>query len=138
MELSDSQFNEIGNIVNRQGLSRWAIVKKVRTISTDQSHIDTIFKNFQIAKNLLIFPQDIRIENYSGSELLDLSCALTYPCPEWSQFEFEFFYEETVHGVYDWFPKKAREPLSGTSTSFLTRAFALVRSFCFLNRFRRL
>jgi len=102
MKLSDTQFKTIGEVANTHDLSRWVIVKEYLPLATDGSHIKEIFKNFEIPQKLGILPRDIRIENYRGSKIADLSCALTAPCPGWSDFEFEFFYDETVHGVFDW------------------------------------
>lgn len=104
MKLSDMQFNTIGNVVDTLCLSRWVIVKEYMPMPTDHSHIRTIFTNFDIPKAARIWPgDDIRIENYRGSKIVDLSSTVTFPSPGWSEFQFGFFYEETVFGVFDWF-----------------------------------
>lgn len=108
MKLSDAQLETIATVVSTRDLSRWVVVKDYCTDSTNGSHISQIYANFEIAKQAKILPQDIRIENYRGSRIVDLSSALTYPCPEWSEYWFKHFYNETVDGVFDWFD---RQPL---------------------------
>ncbi|OAG33886.1 hypothetical protein AYO21_12002 [Fonsecaea monophora] len=103
MRLSDTQFKVLGDVVNTHGLSRWAIVKEYIPSSTLPCDIQTIFTNFNTPKQARILPQDIRVENYRGSKIVDLSSTLTAPCPEWSGFLFEFFYKKTIFGVFDWF-----------------------------------
>lgn len=72
-------------------------------MSTDRSYIRAIFSNFDIPKAARIWPgNDIRIENYRGSKIVDLSSTI-FLCLGWSKFQFEFFYKETVYGVFDWF-----------------------------------
>ena len=105
MKLSDTQYKAIRNVVNADDLSRWVIVKEYSPMTTNTSHLDQILKNFTIPKKLRILPQDVRMENYRGSKIVDLSCCLTDPCPEWSEFEFEFFYSKTISGLLTWFGK---------------------------------
>jgi hypothetical protein len=93
----------LGDVVDTYGLSRWVVVKEYLPTSTRPSDIQKIFTNFKIPKEARILPQDIRIENYRGSKIVDLSSTLTEPCPEWSAFHFKFFYTRTIHGVFDWF-----------------------------------
>lgn len=106
MELSDKQFEAVTRDTGslRVDLSRWAIVKEYEPALTDASHLPKIYANFEIAKRAKTLPQDIRPGNYRGTKIVDLSSVLTYPCPEWSDFWFEFFYEETIDGVLTWFP----------------------------------
>lgn len=133
MKLSDAQFEVIGGNVSTHDLSRWAIVKEYLPNLTTPSDIQNIFTNFNISKEARILPQDIRIENYRGSKIVDLSSALTDPCPEWSDFLFEYFYKETIYGVFDWFDRQATKSVSTTSRHTLTRAFAFIlRPFCIL------
>lgn len=103
MKLTDAQFKVLGDVVDTHGLSRWVVVKEARPLPTDPSHIWTIFKNFEIPKQARILPQDVRIENYKGSKIVDLSSTLTAPCPEWREFWFDHFYKETIFSVFDWF-----------------------------------
>lgn len=111
MKLSDNQFNTIRNVANNGSLSRWVIVKEYLPMSTNQSHIDTIIKNFEIPKAARILPgDDIRIENYRGSKIVDLSSTLTFPTPEWSEYLFDFFYKETISGISDWFKTSQNGP----------------------------
>jgi hypothetical protein len=110
MKLSDTQFKMIGDVINTHGLSRWVVVKEYLPMSTNLSHIQDIFTNFKIPKEARILPKDARVENYRGSKIVDLSSALTAPCPGWSEYEFEYFNDETIYGVLDWFkgqPKKS-------------------------------
>jgi len=106
MKLIDIYFKVLGNVADTSGLSRWAVVKEYRPIPTKSSHIQTIFANFKIPQEARILPQDVRIENYRGSKIIDLSSTLTAPCPEWSDFWFCHFYKETRYGVFDWFADK--------------------------------
>lgn len=102
MKFTDTQFKMLESVVDTCGLSRWVVVKEYRPISTNRSHIQMIFMNFQIPKEARILPQDVRIENYRGSKIVDLSSTLTAPCPGWSDFLFNYFYKETIFGVFDW------------------------------------
>lgn len=103
MRLSDTQFKMLGDVVDTYDLSRWVVVKEYIPTSTHPCHIQMILTNFQIPKKARILPQDVRIENYRGSKIVDLSSTLTAPCPEWSDFLFDYFYKETMFGVFDWF-----------------------------------
>ena len=103
MKLTDVQFKMIGDVVSTHGLSRWVVVKEFLPMPTDPSHVQTIFTNFKIPKEARILPQDVRVENYRGSKIVDLSSTLTFPCPEWPEFLFEFFNKNTIYGVFDWF-----------------------------------
>ncbi|EXJ87490.1 hypothetical protein A1O3_04450 [Capronia epimyces CBS 606.96] len=103
MRLSDAQFNLLGNTIDTCGLSRWVVVKEYISSPTNTSHLQTISENFKIPQAARIYPGDIRPPNYRGSKIVDLSSTLTDPCPEWSEFCFGFFYENLVHGVFDWF-----------------------------------
>lgn len=132
MKLSDPQFKKIREVINTNGLSRWVVVKEYLPMSTKPSDIRKIFTNFEIPREARIMPQDVRIENYRGSKIVDLSSALTDPCPGWSEFLFEYFNKETVYGIFDWFEGQTKESLS-TSQRPLTRAFAFIlRPFCVL------
>lgn len=134
MKLSDAQFGAIEAVFDAEDLSRWVIVKDYLPTLTDASHTNQILKNFAIPKRLRMLPHDMLPQNYRGSKIVDLSCTLTAPCPEWSEFEFNFFYTETVYGVLDWFedpPKRS----SLTSQTFLSRTLAfLLRPFCALRK----
>jgi len=104
MKLTDEQFKTLGNVVDNHDLSRWAIVKEYLPTPTLPTHIPTIFANFEIPRMARILPQDVRLENYRGSKIFDLSCTLTDPCPEWSEFLFHRFYQKTTPGVlFAWF-----------------------------------
>jgi len=103
MRLSDAQFKVLENVFNTNNLSRWAVVKECIPSPTLPCDIQTIFANFDIPKKARILPQDIRIENYRKSKIVDLSSTLTEPCPEWRGFLFDFFYENTIFGVFNWF-----------------------------------
>jgi hypothetical protein len=103
MKLSDTQFKMLGNVVDTDDLSRWVVVKEYIPSPTLPYDIRMIFTNFNILKQARILPQDIRIENYRESKIVDLSSTLTEPCPEWSGFMFDFFYKKTIFGVFDWF-----------------------------------
>lgn len=103
MKLTDLQFKSIGDVVDTRNLTHWVVVREYTTVPTGPSHLQTILTNFKIPKEARILPQDVRIENYRGSKIVDLSNALTAPSPEWSDFLFGFFYEETVQGFFDWF-----------------------------------
>lgn len=104
MKLNDAQFKEVGDVLKTRKLSRWTVVKEYRPELTDATHIQTIFTNFTIPKEARIVPEDIRADNYRGSKIVDLSSALTAPCPEWpSPFMWEWFYTKTVHCVFQWF-----------------------------------
>lgn len=133
MELSDTQFEVIAKTTGPHSLSRWVIVKEYIPVPTNASHIREIYAKFDIAKRAKILPQDIRVENYRGASIVDLSSALTHPCPEWSEYLFKFFYEETVHGVFDWFPSPLPQT---TASSFLlfTSTLILVLCGCFVLR----
>lgn len=127
MELSDTQFDVISAVAGPLNLSRWVIVKEYEAVSTDASHIPKIHANFSVAKRAKILPQDIRVDNYRGTKIVDLSSALTYPCPGWSDFLFKFFYTETVHGVLDWFPDPPSPKIvPSLLLLLLTGAFVLV------------
>lgn len=125
MELSDTQFKVISEVAGHLDLSRWAIIKEYEPASTDASHVARIHANFEIAKRAKILPQDIRVDNYRGTKIVDLSSALTYPCPEWSDFLFNFFYKETVYGVFDWFPNPPPQKMALPSL-LLTSTLVLV------------
>jgi len=132
MKLSDAQFGAIEAVVDAEDLSRWVIVKDYLPTLTDASHTDQILKNLAIPKSLRILPRDMRPQNYRASKIVDLSCTFTAPCPEWSEFEFNFFYTETVYGVLDWFEDPPKMS-SLTSQTFLSRTLAfLLRPFCAL------
>ena len=104
MKLSETQFNTIRNVVNTRGLSRWVIVKEYLPMPTNHSHIHTVFTNFKIPKAARIWPgEDLRIENYRGSKIVDLSSTTTCPSPCWSEYLFKLFYRETIFGVFDRF-----------------------------------
>ena len=126
MKLSDTQFKVIGDVVSTHGLSRWVVVKEYIPISTNFSHIQKIFTNFKIPREARILPQDVRVENYRGPKIVDLSSALTEPCPGWPEFLFEHFNRETIYGVFDWFEGQTVESLSTTSQCPLTRAIAFI------------
>ena len=119
MRLSDIQFKTIGDIVDTHDLSRWVIVKEYLPELTNASHISTFFTNFSIPKKLRILPEDVRVQNYRGSKIVDLSCALTDPCPGWAEFEFQLFCTHTIHGVLDWFEAQPTSSLP-TSQSLLS------------------
>ena len=128
MRLTDAQLETITLVVSIRDLSRWVIVKEYCAEATNASHILDIGANFEIAKTARIWPRDIRIENYRGSRIVDLSNALTYPCPEWSEYWFKHFYKESVDGVLDWFESPLPQsmwPMSQTLlvTSTLTVIF---------------
>lgn len=93
MKLSDAQFETIEETIKPHDLSRWVIAKQCTPVSTNQSHIQEIHTKFNIAKRARILPQDVRVENYRGSSIVDLSSTLTYPSPGWSEFLFDFFYK---------------------------------------------
>ena len=134
MKLSDAQFRDIGDVFDGEGLSRWVIVKDYLPMLTDASHTNQILKNFAIPKELRLLPHDVLPQNYRGSQIVDLSCTLTSPCPEWSEFEFNLFYSETVYGVLDWFEDPPKRSFL-TSETFLSRTLAfLLRPFCALGR----
>jgi hypothetical protein len=103
MKLTDTHFRVLGSVTDTSGLSRWAIVKEYRPVPTDPSDIQTIFTNFKIPQEARILPQDVRIENYRGSKIVDLSSTLTKPCPEWRDFWFNHFYKATKNSVLKWF-----------------------------------
>lgn len=107
MKLSDTQFEVIAKITGPHSLSHWVIVKEYMPILANASHIPEIYARFDIAKRANILPQDVRLENYREASIVDLSSAVTCPSPEWSKFLFKFFYENTVHGVFDWSPSKS-------------------------------
>ena len=128
MKLSDAQFETIGHVVDTQALSRWVVVKEYLPEVTNSSHVEEIYKNFKIARKARLLPQDVRLENYRGTKIVDLSSTLTDPCLDWQEFEFNFFYQESACGVFDWFPSK--QP-----STCLLDTFALVpRLFRILNR----
>lgn len=102
MLLSDSQFESVNNVVDVSFCSRWVIVKDHITKPTDRSHINDIFDNFRIPRQAKMHPRDVRPENYKESKMLDLSRTRTFPHPEWSDFEYMWFYQHTVHCVEDW------------------------------------
>lgn len=102
MHLSNSQFKQINRVVKIGSYSRWVIVKKYAPSPTRPSHIQAIFDNFSIPKEARMIPGDVRVENYRGSQLVDLGQTQTYPHPEWSNFHHNWFYEKTVHGVKYW------------------------------------
>ncbi|KIW83107.1 hypothetical protein Z517_02351 [Fonsecaea pedrosoi CBS 271.37] len=97
MKLTDAQFKALGGVVDTHNLSRWVVVKEALPQPTNRSHLETIYKNFEIPKRARIYPRDIRIENYRGSKIVDLSSTLTKPCPEWRGFWFDHFYKETIN-----------------------------------------
>lgn len=129
MRLSDTQFKVLENVVDTNNLSRWAAGKEYIPLPTLSCDIQTIFANFDIPKKAQILPQDIRIENYKKSKIVDLSSTLTEPCPEWRGFIFYFSYENTIFGVFDRFKRRgylhlsASQPLSGWAFAFLFRNF---------------
>jgi hypothetical protein len=91
MKLTDAQFKLLGDVVDTCGLSRWVVVKEYRPLSTDRSHIQTIFTDFKIPKEARILPRGVRIENYRGLKIVDHLSTLTAPYPEWSDFLFNYF-----------------------------------------------
>ena len=101
--MTDAQFRTLGDVVDTRALSRWVVVKEYRPMSTQPSHLRKIFESFAIPKRARILPQDVRVDNYRGSKIVDLSSTLTAPCPGWSDFLFGSFYKETIYGVFDWF-----------------------------------
>ena len=134
MKLIDEQFKMIGDIVDNHGLSRWVIVKDYLPTPTLPSHIPTIFANFEIPRMARILPQDVHLENYRESKIVNLSSSLTDPCPEWSEFLFNHFYKKTIYSVLGWFGGQ-QGFLPPTSQSPLPRAFPLpAHPFCTLNR----
>lgn len=111
MKLSDAQFKAIGDVVDAYGmssyelslqdlsshdLSRWVIVKEYLPNPTKVAHFREMRENLKIPEELKIYPQDLRLENYRASKVVDLSSTLTGPCPGWSNFEFELFYSKLV------------------------------------------
>ena len=102
-EVSDAQFREIGKVVDTYRQSRWVVVKEYLPTPTTTAHIQEIITNFEIPKRARMLPQDVRVENYRGTKIVDLSSTLTYPCPECSEFLYRHFNEETIYGVFDWF-----------------------------------
>jgi Kinetochore Sim4 complex subunit FTA2 len=107
-------------------VARWVIVKDYISTPTDLSHIDDIFKNFRISQEAKMHPRDVRPENYRESKFLDLSRTRTFPHPEWSDFEYVWFYDKTVHSVKNWkFDNESRPHSRGDlSTSFFTKVLA--------------
>lgn len=103
MKLTDEHFKVLGTVIGTSGLSRWAVVKEYIPIPTDPSHIQTIFESFKIAEEAEIMPQDVRIENYRGSKIVDLSSTLTAPSPGWSDYWYDWFYKESTRCVFRWF-----------------------------------
>ena len=103
MKLSDTQFQIIRSVVKSSGLSRWVVVKDYMPLSTTPSDIPTIYANFNISKDAKILPQNVRLENYRGSKIVDLSSALTTPSAGLTKFMFDYFYEGMACGVFDWF-----------------------------------
>ena len=130
MKLSDTQFETIDAAVQCPDLSPWVIVKEYIPEATNASHVQEIHTRFNIAKRARILPKDVRVENYRGPQIVDLSTTLTAPCPGWSEFEFKFFYEETVYGVFNWFGSQPEsqpiQPRWTTSEFLLASTFALV------------
>ena len=100
MKLSDTQFKMIDTAVQYPDLSRWVIVKEYLPEPTNASHIEEIYARFSIPRQARILPKDVRVDNYRGSKIVDLSSTLTAPCPGWSDFEFDFFYKETANCVF--------------------------------------
>lgn len=102
MRLSDEQFRVVQASTSQQDLSRWVIVKEYEPAETNSSHLLDIQNKFTIPKKARVLPEGARIGNYRGSRIVDLSETSTYPCPEWSEFGFQWFYEQTVNGVLNW------------------------------------
>lgn len=110
MKLSDTQFKMIGDVVDTSGLSsydlsshdlsHWVLVKEYLPMPTNTSHFEEMRENLKIPQGLKIFPRDLRLENYRGSKLVDLSSTLTAPCPGWSDFEFKFFNSESAPWMF--------------------------------------
>jgi hypothetical protein len=102
MLLTHSQYDQIHKVVDISCCTRWVIVKEYLPVSTNRSYIDTIVNNFRIPREARILPEDMEPENYSGSQVVDLGRVLTEPHPEWSEFEFDWFFEKTLRGIEDW------------------------------------
>jgi hypothetical protein len=112
MRLSDSQFENINGVVDISFCSRWVIVKDYISTPTDSSHIHDIFDNFRIPQKAKMIPRDVRAENYKESKFFDLGQTITYPHPEWTDFAYDWFYENTVHCVEYWELNDKSPPLS--------------------------
>ena len=132
MKLSDLQLKTINTAVQCASLSRWMIVKEHIPVATNASHVQDVYEEFKIAQRAKILPQNLRVDQYRGSKVVDLSTALTAPCPGWSEFEFKFFYENSVHSVFDWFGEQPEPP--GWTVSHLLLASTLALILCIARR----
>lgn len=126
MKLSTKQLKILGGAVDRYAyavekyklcgdqLSPWVIVKQYMPMPTDASHVPEISQKFSIPKSLGILPGDIRVDNYRGSKMVDLSSTLTHPCAGWSKLEFESFCEHCTGWASTWFKdqRKTQSPSS--------------------------
>ncbi|PGG97274.1 hypothetical protein AJ79_09260 [Helicocarpus griseus UAMH5409] len=77
MMLDDEQFKSLGS--DHRIFSRWAIVKGFIRDELAVSDIREIRRKMQIARKALLWPKDIKPENYRGSFLVDLGSTRTYP-----------------------------------------------------------
>ncbi len=103
--MSDTHFKVIRDVVDTSSLSshdlsHWVLVKEYLPILTNPSHLKEMRDNLRVPQALRILPQDLRLENYRGSKIVDLSSTLTAPCPGWSNFELEFFNSQTAPWMF--------------------------------------
>lgn len=103
MRVSGVSSRNIKAILPTHDLSRWAIVKQDIPQTTTASDVPSTYNDFSIAKRAGMLPGNIEMYNYRGSQIVDLSSTLRYPCPKGDSWSFNFFYEVTIDGVFDWF-----------------------------------
>ncbi|EEH07261.1 conserved hypothetical protein [Histoplasma capsulatum G186AR] len=77
IKLNDSQFKELGN--KHQIFCRWAIIKDMIPDEISMSDIPEVRRKMQIARKALLWPGDVKPENYRGSFIVDLGNTITYP-----------------------------------------------------------
>lgn len=77
IKLNDQQFKALGN--KHRTFCRWAVVKDLIREELTMNDIPEIRRKMQIARKALLWPRDIKSENYRGSFVVDLGSTLTYP-----------------------------------------------------------
>ncbi|PGG98354.1 hypothetical protein GX51_06841 [Blastomyces parvus] len=77
MKLTDQQFKALG--AKNRKFCRWAIIKDMIPDEISMSDIPEVRRKMQIARKALLWPRDVKPENYRGSFIVDLGSTRTYP-----------------------------------------------------------
>ena len=102
MLLSHSQFEQRNNVADISSCTRWVVVQECLPRPTNRFHLVSIVNNLSIPREARIIPRDLSPENYRESKVVDLGEVVTEPNPQWSEFEFHWFFTKTRYGIASW------------------------------------